>query len=50
MLGSVRTPSAAVVLGTWTAWAAALEGALLIKEIARIRVKESKRERVRQQR
>ena len=34
--GSVRTPSAAVVLGTWTAWAAALEGALLIKEIARI--------------
>ena len=32
----MRTPSAAVVLGTWTAWAAALEGALLIKEIARI--------------
>lgn len=32
----VKTPAAAVVLGTWTAWAAALEGALLIKEIARI--------------
>lgn len=33
---SVKTPSAAVVLGGWTAWAAALEGALLLKEIARI--------------
>lgn len=33
---SVKTPSAAVVLGTRTAWAAALEGALLIKEIGRI--------------
>jgi fructoselysine-6-P-deglycase FrlB-like protein len=33
---SVRTPSAAVVFGTRTAWAAALEGALLIKEIGRI--------------
>ncbi len=32
----VKTPSAAVILGTRTAWAAALEGALLIKEIARI--------------
>jgi fructoselysine-6-P-deglycase FrlB-like protein len=32
----LTTPTAAVVLGTWTAWAAALEGALLIKEIARI--------------
>ncbi len=32
----VKTPSAAVVFGTRTAWAAALEGALLIKEIARI--------------
>jgi fructoselysine-6-P-deglycase FrlB-like protein len=32
----VRTPSAAVVLGTRTAWAAALEAALLIKEIGRI--------------
>lgn len=34
--GGVKLPSAAVVLGTWIAWAAALEGALLIKEIARI--------------
>lgn len=33
---SVKTPSAAVVLGTGTAWAAALEGALLLKEIGRI--------------
>lgn len=33
---SVKTPSAAVVLGSWTAWAAALEGALLVKELARI--------------
>jgi fructoselysine-6-P-deglycase FrlB-like protein len=33
---SVKTPSAAVVFGTRTAWAAALEGALLIKEIGRI--------------
>jgi fructoselysine-6-P-deglycase FrlB-like protein len=32
----LTTPTAAVVLGTWTAWAAALEGALLLKEIARI--------------
>jgi glucosamine 6-phosphate synthetase-like amidotransferase/phosphosugar isomerase protein len=32
----VRTPVAAVVLGTRTAWAAALEGALLVKEIARV--------------
>lgn len=34
--GSLRTPLAAVVLGTWSAWAAALEGALLMKEIAGI--------------
>lgn len=32
----VRTPSAAVVLGTGTAWAAALEGAIVLKEVARI--------------
>jgi hypothetical protein len=33
---SVTTPSAAVVFGTGPAWAGALEGALLLKEVARI--------------
>ena len=35
-LASITTPPAAVVFGTGPAWAAALEGALLLKEVARI--------------
>lgn len=33
---TITTPSAAVVFGTGPAWAGALEGALLLKEVARI--------------
>lgn len=35
-LGAVNPPPAAVALGSGPAWAAALEGALLLKEVARV--------------